>query len=96
MNGGDRCPMSSSTSLDAQAAILVNGGGRGDGSLDLDSFFAVQMVLVIGFFIILHLLDNGINGCFLESLVRLVTKSHKSVEGMIRIDYVWPALPEKS
>jgi hypothetical protein len=61
-------PMGSCYSFTDQAGIFCNSGGRCDESRSLDCFLAVQVEIVIRVFAILHLLENGINGRFLESL----------------------------
>jgi hypothetical protein len=77
VNGQNGCPMGSSQSLNAQPAVFLNGSGnRGDESRGLDSFFAVEMALVIGGFSVFHLLDDGVNCRFLERLFTVDVLNH--------------------
>ncbi len=75
VNGRNGRPMGSGQSLDAQPAVILNGGGnRGDESRGPDSFFAVE--LVIGGFSVFHLLDDGVNCRFLERLFTVDVLNH--------------------
>ncbi len=61
--------MGRSKCLDAHPAVIFNGGGdRGDESQGQHGFFAVEMALISRPFSLFHLVDDGINCCFLNPL----------------------------